>query len=82
MVALTKRFYGCVFYSSINRRSLSGVYPLGLDGLPLNPTGRTGLRGRGRLSRWGPNHCDSVVLTRVKQNENGEAVFLKGVVLY
>ena len=23
---------------------------------PLNPYGRTGIQGRGRLRNWGPNH--------------------------
>ena len=31
---------------------------------PLNPRGRTGLRGRGRLCFWGPNHAVDVLLTR------------------
>ena len=26
------------------------------DGVPLNPLGRTGIRGKGSLKRWGPNH--------------------------
>ncbi|CDW59339.1 Transient receptor potential cation channel famil y protein M member 2 [Trichuris trichiura] len=29
-------------------------------GLPLNPEGRTGYRGRGILPRWGPNHLGFV----------------------
>lgn len=35
-----------------------------LNKYPLNPRGRTGLRGRGRLGRWGPNHAADAVLTR------------------
>ena len=27
------------------------------SGAPLNPRGRTGLRGRGKLGRWGPNRA-------------------------
>ena len=34
-------------------------------GRPLNPRGRTGLRGRGLLSKWGPNHAADPVVTRV-----------------
>lgn len=35
-----------------------------VDGYPLNPRGRTGLRGRGRLGRWGPNHAGDAIVTR------------------
>ena len=34
------------------------------EGLPVNPVGRTGLRGRGLLGRWGPNHAADPVVTR------------------
>ena len=39
------------------------VYKLD-NGVPQNPFGRTGLRGRGSLLRWGPNHYLMVVITR------------------
>ena len=39
------------------------VYKLD-NGIPLNPWGRTGLRGRGALLRWGPNHYIMLVVTR------------------
>jgi len=29
-----------------------------------NPVGRTGMRGRGLLGRWGPNHAADPVVTR------------------
>ncbi|XP_035224664.1 ADP-ribose pyrophosphatase, mitochondrial-like [Stegodyphus dumicola] len=35
-----------------------------VNGYPLNPKGRTGLSGRGRLGRWGPNHAVDAVVTR------------------
>ncbi|GFS55548.1 ADP-ribose pyrophosphatase, mitochondrial [Trichonephila inaurata madagascariensis] len=38
-----------------------------VDGLPINPKGRTGLRGRGSLCYWGPNHSAEVILTRWKK---------------
>lgn len=41
------------------------------DGIPLNPFGRTGLRGKGNLPRWGPNHYVLVVLTRSKSTVGG-----------
>ena len=34
------------------------------NGIPVNPCGRTGLRGRGSLLRWGPNHYVMLVITR------------------
>ena len=34
------------------------------DGRALNPRGRTGLRGRGVLGRFGPNHAIVLLLTR------------------
>ncbi|GAB6022353.1 hypothetical protein CHUAL_006473 [Chamberlinius hualienensis] len=40
------------------------IYKLDSGGLPINPAGRTGLRGRGSLHRWGPNHAIILVLTR------------------
>lgn len=33
-------------------------------GMPLNPRGRTGLRGRGLLGRWGPNYAADPIVTR------------------
>ena len=35
------------------------------EGRPLNPHGRTGLRGRGRLYQWGPNHAADPLVSRV-----------------
>jgi len=29
-----------------------------------NPVGRTGIRGRGCLGRWGPNHAADPIVTR------------------
>ena len=34
------------------------------DGKPRNPIGRTGLRGRGLLGKWGPNHAADPIVTR------------------
>uniref|UniRef100_A0A8C5JTP5 Transient receptor potential cation channel subfamily M member 2 n=1 Tax=Junco hyemalis TaxID=40217 RepID=A0A8C5JTP5_JUNHY len=47
----------------IDRQSFHGLYTV-QDGLPLNPMGRTGLRGRGRLHCFGPNHALHPVVTR------------------
>ena len=48
----------------IDRKSHSGVYLVSLDGYPLNPSGRTGICGRSKLGRWGPNHAADPVVTR------------------
>ena len=46
-----------------DRRSYEGKYDV-VDGLPINPHGRTGLAGRGKLWYWGPNHAGDPVVTR------------------
>ena len=39
--------------------------PIRFDGgMPLNPRGRTGVRGRGLLGKWGPNHAADPIVTR------------------
>lgn len=40
------------------------VYKLDEDEIPINLMGRTGLRGRGVLPRWGPNHYVLLLITR------------------
>lgn len=39
-------------------------YALDSVGVPINPMGRTGIRGKGVLWRWGPNHVIKAVVTR------------------
>ncbi|CAN8019239.1 unnamed protein product [Ixodes persulcatus] len=67
--------WNCVFTNpagvSINRQSWMldqdggpVVYKLDATGVPMNPVGRTGLRGRGALPRWGPNHYVLFIITR------------------
>jgi len=50
----------------VNRISHLGPYKIDKDGYPLNPVGRTGVRGRGNLGKWGPNHACDPVVTRWK----------------
>ena len=38
---------------------------------PLNPFGRTGLQGRGKLYYWGPNHAADCILTREAEKGGG-----------
>eukprot|EP00484_Ammonia_sp_Unknown_P016251 CAMPEP_0197057956 /NCGR_PEP_ID=MMETSP1384-20130603/102554_1 /TAXON_ID=29189 /ORGANISM="Ammonia sp." /LENGTH=313 /DNA_ID=CAMNT_0042492539 /DNA_START=109 /DNA_END=1050 /DNA_ORIENTATION=+ len=56
----------------IDRRSHVGTYALDASNfnLPLNPLGRTGLRGRGWLWRWGPNHAADPIVTRWMRKDN------------
>ena len=49
--------------NGIKRASHNGVYKI-IDGRPQNPVGRTGVVGRGRLGRWGPNHAADAIVTR------------------
>ena len=56
-----------------NRVSFVKKYDL-VDGVPLNPIGRTGLCGRGKLGKWGPNHAADPIVTRWKRDEEGEIV--------
>ena len=66
----------------INRKSFMGEYKFDAKQRPLNPIGRTGLAGRGRLGRWGPNHAADPIVTRWKRNEQGKIVAgLKGNIL-
>ncbi|XP_061418133.1 ADP-ribose pyrophosphatase, mitochondrial [Lethenteron reissneri] len=50
----------------IDRRSHMGRYEV-IDGLSRNPIGRTGIKGRGLLGRWGPNHAADPIVTRWKR---------------
>ncbi|CAN7997488.1 unnamed protein product, partial [Ixodes hexagonus] len=58
---------------NVDRRSHEGSYRL-VDGTPQNPHGRTGLSGRGRMGRWGPNHAADPVVTRWKKDAKGKVV--------
>ncbi|KAK6737888.1 hypothetical protein RB195_020159 [Necator americanus] len=57
----------------INRVSFVCDYSLDTSSRPINPMGRTGLRGRGVLGRWGPNHAADPLVTRLK---NGKLQFV------
>eukprot|EP00299_Pterocystis_sp_00344_P011804 c5571_g1_i1.p1 GENE.c5571_g1_i1~~c5571_g1_i1.p1 ORF type:complete len:254 (+),score=60.82 c5571_g1_i1:45-806(+) len=35
------------------------------DGKPLNPRGRTGMKGRGIIAKWGPNQAADPIVTRL-----------------
>ncbi len=57
----------------IDRRSYIGVYQV-QSKLPLNPFGRTGIKGRGVLGRYGPNHAADPIVSTWKRDEKGEIV--------
>lgn len=40
------------------------IYKLDEEGIPQNLLGRTGLRGKGNLPRWGPNHFTMLIVSR------------------
>ena len=65
-------------------------FKLDNDGYPLNPLGRTGIRGRGACKHWGPIQASDAVLTRlnpqahllevltIERADNGEIAFPGG----
>lgn len=58
---------------NVNRKSHIGAYQV-KGKLPLNPFGRTGLRGRGILGRYGPNHAADPIVSTWKRDDNGVIV--------
>lgn len=86
-------YQNCKFNSieeGINRISYHGEYALDAGGRPLNPFGRTGLRGRGLLGRWGPNHAADAIVSRmfngqlqfvaIERNDTGELAIPGGMI--
>ena len=53
------------------KKSVRAFIDFDAEGRPRNPIGRTGLRGRGSLAKWGPNFASDIVVTRWKPNETG-----------
>ena len=74
------------------RKSYEGEMADFLDevGVPRNPRGRTGMRGRGLLGKWGPNHAADPIVTRyvgeqlqmvaIKRKDTGEWAIPGGMV--
>jgi ADP-ribose pyrophosphatase len=57
----------------LNRTSFEGPYQFDKSThRPINPRGRTGITGRGRLGRFGPNHAADPIVSRFKRDANGE----------
>ena len=58
----------------INRKSHEGDYGVSDENEPANIRGRTGLKGRGVLGKWGPNHAADPIVTRWQRDSDGEVV--------
>ncbi len=58
-------------------KSYCGPLQFSHDGFPLNPAGRTGLRGRGLLGKWGPNFAADPIITRVNDNNQLEMLAIQ-----
>ncbi|KAJ1121154.1 hypothetical protein NDU88_009281 [Pleurodeles waltl] len=71
--SLPKRNYNALD-GLIDLRSSCGTYMV-QDGVPLNPMGRTGIRGIGSLRCYGPNHSLHPVLTRIEPEEQNQTMF-------
>ncbi|XP_059351902.1 ADP-ribose pyrophosphatase, mitochondrial-like isoform X1 [Daphnia carinata] len=57
-----------------NRVSYVGDYKV-INGYPINPVGRTGIKGRGLLGHWGPNHAADFIVTRwLRDRVNGQQI--------
>lgn len=82
----------CVENGTKLRFSYTGPIKFNSDGYPTNPIGRTGLKGRGTLGNWGPNHAADPVVVRadpetgilqfalIKRLDNGECALPGGMV--
>ncbi|KAL4223959.1 ADP catabolic process [Mactra antiquata] len=70
--------YDCIDkINNVDRKSYEGPIDV-KDGFPRNPKGRTGIIGRGRLRRWGPNHAADPIVTRWKRDEDEQIVKIDG----
>lgn len=58
----------------VDRRSHNKPYEINKDRYPVNSLGRTGIKGRGLLGRWGPNHAADPIVSRWKRTLAGEIV--------
>ncbi|MCX6755243.1 MAG: NUDIX domain-containing protein [Candidatus Nomurabacteria bacterium] len=73
-------------------KSLEGEIKFNELNQPINPKGRTGIKGRGLLGKWGPNLAVDAVITRInkdsglleviliERSDNGEPAFPGGMV--
>ena len=52
------------YTAGAEKGNMGGCIEFDEHGAPLNPEGRTGLRGRGLLGKWGPNYAADPIVTR------------------
>lgn len=57
-------------------KSFEGKVKFDEQGMPLNPRGRTGLKGRGLLGKWGANYAADPIVTRVNPDTGHLEVLL------
>lgn len=63
----------------VDRKSRECKYEIDPEtGLPRNPRGRTGMRGRGLLGRFGPNLAADPIVSRWKKTEDGSVKKVNG----
>lgn len=53
----------------VDSDGISLTYKLDSENLPQNPMGRCGIRGKGALPRWGPNHYIYIIITRWQKSK-------------
>lgn len=58
------------------RTSFTGGIELNIKGRPINPAGRTGIEGRGKLNSWGPTLAADPVITRTNPDGQIEALLV------
>lgn len=63
-------------WNQFNRASNTGLaYSFDADGYPANPFHNYGIKGRGIVGRYGPNHTVDLAPCRIFQNKEGRLAF-------
>lgn len=65
------------FNSRFQNTNFKNFY-LDMEKRPINPIGRTGLRGRGVLGKWGPNTAADPLVTRWKRDKDNKIMMDEG----
>ena len=61
----------------LTRSSYEGDICIDASKRPRNPIGRTGMRGRGLLGKWGPNHAADPVVLRSSSSGGIQVVVIR-----
>jgi ADP-ribose pyrophosphatase len=59
------------------RYSHEGDIKFDKEGKPLNPKGRMGILGRGKLGKWGPNHAVDPMITKFGENNELQILLIQ-----